>query len=70
MRPIDYTVGKPPVDGFYIQIPWHLRGAAAELMTEFQNQHNEQCEIPDGCLGFEFRDNQVQIQRHTFPWKL
>lgn len=61
---IEYTVGATDGSGFYIQIPWHLRGTAAELMAGYADRP----ELPSNCLGFEFRDNGVQIQRHTFPW--
>lgn len=62
-----YTVGAPNGLGFYIQIPWHLRGTAAELMVQFAAA--DAGTIPDECQGFEFRDNGVQIERHMFPWR-
>lgn len=65
-----YTVGAADGFGFYIQIPWHLRGAAAELMDQFVAEYaGGGGGIPVECLGFEFRDNGVQIQRHRFAWK-
>lgn len=60
-----YTVGAQRGYGFYIQIPWHLRGTAHELMAQFAASD----EVPETCLGFEFRDNGVQIERHQFPWR-
>lgn len=62
-----YTVGSQPGFGFYIQIPWHLRGTAHELMMQFAAA--DAGELPETCLGFEFRDDNVQIQRHRFPWR-
>lgn len=62
-----YTVGKTPEFGFYIQIPWHLRGTAHELMIQFAAA--DAGEVPETCLGFEFRDNGIQIERHMFPWR-
>lgn len=62
-----YTVGRVGGYGFYVQIPWHLRGTAAELMAQFAGA--DAGTVPAECLGFEFRDNGVQVQRHQFPWK-
>lgn len=69
-----YTVGAPNGYGFYIQIPWHLRGTASELMDQFGEESLKvnlagESVIPPECLGFEFRDNGVQIERHRFPWR-
>lgn len=64
-----YTVGSPQGYGFYIQVPWHLRGTAVELMEQFMDERAAgTSKVPPECLGFEFRDNGVQIQRHRFPW--
>lgn len=67
---LEYTVGATWEVGFYVQIPWHLRGTAVELMTAFEHQHEQGVgdTLNPLCLGFEFRDNGVQIQRHRFPW--
>lgn len=68
---LEYTVGATKQKGFYIQIPWHLRGTAAELMAGFWRRYEEgEFWVGDECLGFEFRDNGVQIERHTFPWNV
>lgn len=68
MDKFGYTVGAT-TNGFYIQIPWHLRGTAAELMAAFTAQHAEMgLMLPDNCQGFEFRDDGVQIQRYKFAW--
>lgn len=60
-----YTVGNTTVGGgWYIRIPWHLRGAAAELIAQFRSVN----ELPDGCIGVEYWDGHVQFERHAFPW--
>lgn len=64
---MEYTVGTVDGEGFYIQMPWHSRGVAVELMEQFRVA-NLSGEIPQGCRGFEFRDGHVQLQRHEFDW--
>lgn len=65
----NYTVGKVDGDGFYVQIPWHLRGTAAELMEQFVHEYCQlESRIPANCFGFEFRDEGVQLIRYKFPW--
>jgi len=60
-----YTVGSGSVEGgWYIRMPWHLRGSVAELIDQMKTVS----ELPDGCIGVEYWDGYVQFQRHRFPW--
>jgi len=64
---LTYTVGySRQEDGYYIALPWRLRGTWPELAAESEN-HSQRL-IGLGCVGIEFRDNHVQIQRYRWPW--
>lgn len=62
-RRFHYTVGATK-RGWYIRMPWHLRGSAAELIE----QMGTVAQPPDGCLGIEYWDGHVQFLRYRFPW--
>jgi hypothetical protein len=65
MADFGYTVGSgATADAWYIRMPWHLRGTVAEVISQFEPVNDR---LP-GCVGVEYWDGHVQIERHKFPW--
>ena len=62
-----YTVGfTRELDGYYIALPWRLRGTWPELAAKAVAHRLRLTDLQ--CIGIEFRDDHVQIQRHRWPW--
>lgn len=62
-----YTVGfSRDEDGYYIALPWPMRGVWPQLADEAEARRLELASLE--CIGIEFRDNHVQIQRYRWPW--
>lgn len=65
MADFGYTVGTTVEgEGWYVRMPWHLRGSVAELISEAWANGT----MPEGCVGVEYWDGHVQFERHKFPW--
>lgn len=61
--PLRYSVGRATADGgWYVPMPWHLRGTAQEILAM-----HDPSRWPEGCRGIEFRDSGVQYLRYEWP---
>lgn len=61
--PLRYSVGRATADGgWYVPMPWHLRGTAQEILAQY---HPERFQAD--CRGIEFRDRSVQYLRYEWP---